>query len=188
MDISLGIIILLFVIRGALKGLFKEGIGLAGVFLGLIVGINRYQQLGQALHQEFEVLPVKACNIVAFAVIFVGIAILGAIAGIIAHNLMSKHPTVRGVEEGGGFVLGLIEGAIVCSVILIMLSISPFSATFERWSKGSVLKPYLVRVGPFVYDSFVSLTPGRAKKFMEKIDPSELELSNSRNLYLLSKV
>jgi len=174
-DIVLGVIILLFVVRGVLKGLFREGVGLAGVLIGLVVGINRYQMLGEAIRKEFEVLSVKVCNIIAFAIIFVGVAILGTVAGILIHNLSSRHSVIRGLDESGGFILGFIEGALVCSVILILLSISPFSAKFDRWSEGSILKPYLLRAGPFVYDSIVSITPGKAKKFMEKLDPSELK-------------
>lgn len=176
-DIVLGAIILFFVIRGVLKGLVKEGAGLAGVLVGLIIGINRYQQLGGAIYREFEFLPVKVCNIIAFAVMFGGIAILGTIAGILVHNILSRYSPIRGVEGGGGFILGLLEGALICSVILILLSISPFSVKFDRWTEGSILKPYVLRVGPFVYDSIVSLTPGKAKKFMEKLDPSEFRQS-----------
>ncbi|MBE0478372.1 CvpA family protein [Candidatus Aerophobetes bacterium] len=179
-DILLGAIILIFVIRGVFKGLFREGAGLLGVLVGLIVAINRYQQLGEAIHNELQFLSLKICNIISFALIFGGIAIIGAIAGIIVHNILSRHP-IRGIEEGGGFILGLLEGALICSVILILLSISPFSAKFDRWSEGSILKPYLSRVGPFIYDSIVSVTPGEAKKFMEKLDPSQVKHSIFNN-------
>lgn len=174
-DIVLGGIILLFVVRGVMKGLFREGAGLAGVLIGLIVGINRYQQLGGAIHREFEFLSVKVCNIVGFAVIFGGIAILGAVAGILIHNILPRTSTISGIEEGGGLILGFFEGALVCSVILILLSISPLSVKFNKWTQGSILKPYLLKAVPFVYDKIVSLTPGKAKNFMEKLDPSELK-------------
>lgn len=173
LDIVLGVIILLFVVRGILQGLFKEGIGLAGIILGVVLGINRYQQLGRAISSQFGILSLKISNIIAFIIIFGGIAILGAIAGIVIHNLLSRHPFTRGVEKAGGFILGLAEGTLVCSVILILLTISPFAKNLNSWSKGSILKPYIMRVCPFVYDSIVSITPGKAKKFMEKLNPSK---------------
>jgi len=169
-DIILGAIILVFVIRGVLKGLLREGAGLIGVIAGLIIGVTYHQQLGEAIYGEFGFLSGKICNIISFIIIFGGIAILGAAAGILIHNLMSRNSYARGLEEGGGFILGLLEGALVCSVILILLNASPFSVRFNRWSKGSILKPYLLKVGPFVYDTIVSLTPGKAKKFMENLD------------------
>jgi len=178
-DIVLGAVVLLFVIRGVLKGLIREGTGVGGVLLGLIVGINRYQQLGEVIYTEFGVLSPKVCYIVAFIIIFGGIAILGTIAGILIHNILSRHSAIRGLEEGGGFVLGLLEGALVCSIILILLSLSPFSTKFEQWSKDSILKPYLLKAGPFIYDSIASLTPGKAKKFIEKLDPFKIKDSLS---------
>ena len=174
-DIVLGAIILLFVVRGALRGLFMEGFGLAGILIGLIVGINRYEYLGEVIYNEFQVLSLQMCNIIAFMIIFGGIAVLGAITGVLVHNSLSGRVSLRGIEEGGGFVLGLLEGALICSIILILLGISPFSVRFERWTEGSILKPHLLRISPFIYDSMVSLTPGKAKKFMEKLDPLELK-------------
>jgi len=174
-DIVLGVIVLLFIIRGILKGLFKEGFGLAGVIVGLIVGINRYQQLGMVIHNQLTFLSSKMCNIIAFIIIFGGIAILGTVAGILLHNISLRYPTIRGVKEGGGLILGFLEGILICSIILILLSISPFSIKLNKWSEGSILKPYLMRVGPFIYDNIVLLTPGKAKKFMEKLNLLELE-------------
>lgn len=174
-DILLGAIILIFLVRGMFRGLFREGIGLIGILIGLIVAVNRYQDLGAAIGNEFRSVSITVCNILSFAIIFGGIAILGAIAGILIHNFLYKH-SIRGIEEGGGFVLGLFEGALVCSVLLILFYISPFSAKFDTWSERSILKPYLIRVAPFVYDSIVSFTPGEAKNFMEKLDLSELKL------------
>jgi len=176
-DVGLGAIILVFVIRGVLRGLIREGAGLAGILIGLVLGVNRYEELGKVIHTEFNSLPLKICNIASFIIIFGGVSILGAIAGIVLHDIFSRNSVARGLEEGGGFMLGLLEGAIVCSIILILLNLSPFSTKVNRWSENSLLKPYLLKVGPFVYDSIVSLTPGKAKNFMEKLDP--LKLKNS---------
>ncbi|MBC7189673.1 CvpA family protein [Candidatus Aerophobetes bacterium] len=174
-DIVFGAIILIFVIRGALRGLIREGAGLAGILIGFILGINRYQELGIVLYREIGFLSQNLCNIIAFIIIFIGIALIGAIVGILLHDLTSRRSIIRGLEEGGGFVLGLIEGVLVCSIIVVLLSALPFSDKFDRWSKNSFLKPYLLKAGPSIYDTFVSLTSGKAKKFMEKIDPFKLE-------------
>ncbi len=181
LDIIAGFVILLFVIRGIIRGLFREGIGLICLIVGFIVAVNRYQQLGKVIQEEVGLLSLKISNIVAFVVIFVGIAIIGAIAGVLIHNLLYRYPVTRGLEEGGGFILGLIEGALICSVILLLISVSPFADKFETFSEGSILKPYLLKVGPFVYDSIASITPGKTKKFIEKLDPANLS-QLSKNL------
>jgi len=81
LDIVLGVVILLFVIRGVLKGLFREGVGLAGVLVGLILAVNRYQELGRVIQGELNFFSLKVANIIAFVIIFGGIAILGAGSG-----------------------------------------------------------------------------------------------------------
>ena len=162
-------LIVVFVIRGAVRGLFKEGFGLAGIFLGLIIAINRYEAVGKIIVNNFPNLSLKIANVLSFGFIFIAVALLGGVAGIILHKA-SKYSPIKGLDQGGGFLLGLVEGALICSVILIFLTISPLSDKTTKWMRGSTLSPYLMEVGPFVYNSVISVTPGKAKKFMEELN------------------
>ncbi len=168
LDIILIIIIAAFVIRGVIRGLFKEAFGVGGIILGIILAINQYENLGRAIQENFLFLSSKVANLIAFALIFVGIALIGGILGVVLHSLLKRSFT-RGVEGGGGFLLGLAEGALVCSIILILINVSPLGTKFNRWTDKSTLTPYLMKVGPSVYDGLISVTPGKAKKFMEKL-------------------
>jgi membrane protein required for colicin V production len=179
LDLICLVILVLFVIRGAIKGLFKEAFGLIGIFLGLIIAINRYEMLGEFIGGEFENIPPKIANLVAFALIFVSVALIFGLAGIILHK-MAKFSLVRGVDRTGGFLLGVGEGILICSVILILLSISPLSEKMSKWTQGSTFAPYLTKVGPFVYDSVISITPGKAKKFMQKLGEIEKSLPQKK--------
>ena len=172
-------IVILFVIRGAIKGLFREAFGLIGIFLGLIIAINRYEVLGGFISGEFESIPPKIANLVSFAFIFVAIALIFGLAGMTLHK-MAKFSLVRGLDRAGGFLLGAGEGILVCSVILILLSISPVSENASKWTEGSTFSPHLSKVGPFVYDSVISVTPGKAKKFMQKLGEIERSLPQKR--------
>jgi len=169
LDVVLGVVIILFAIRGVVKGLFKEGCGLVGILVGFIVAINRYEAVGEVISSELNFIPPKISYLISFALIFIGIALIGGVAGIILHKA-SKYTIIRGIDGGGGFILGLIEGALICSIILILLNISPISKRANEWMKGSTLTPYLIKVGPFVYDNIVSLMPGETEKFMEKLE------------------
>ncbi|MCD6471841.1 CvpA family protein [Candidatus Aerophobetes bacterium] len=169
LDVVLGIIVILFAIRGIVKGLFKEVCGLIGILVGLIVAINRYEAVGEIISSEFSFIPPKISYLISFALIFIGIALIGGVAGIILHKV-SRYTIIRGIDGGGGFILGLIEGALICSVILILLNISPISERADKWMKGSTLTPYLIKVGPFVYDNMISVMPGETKKFMQKLE------------------
>ncbi len=168
-------IVALFVIRGAIKGLLREAFGLIGMFLGLIIAINRYEVLGGLISGGFENIPHKIANLVSFAFIFIAIALIFGLAGIILHK-MAKFSLVRGFDRGGGFLLGAGEGVLICSAIIILLSISPLSEEMSKWMQDSTFAPYLTKVGPFVYDNVISITPGKAKKFMQKLGEIEKSL------------
>ncbi len=162
-------LIVVFAIRGAMRGFFKEGLGLAGIFVGLVIAINRYEAVGKIIVSNFPNLSLKIANLLSFGFIFIAVALLGGIAGIILHKV-SKYSPVKGLDQGGGVLLGLVEGSLICSVILILLTISPLSEKTTKWMRGSTLSPYLMEVGPFVYNSVISVTPGKAKKFMEELN------------------
>jgi len=176
LDIVWLIIVLFFVVWGAMRGLFRELFGLLGIFVGFIVAVNYYEVVGNTIGSEFTSLSPQITKLISFAIIFIGIALIGGLVGAILHGI-SKYSLVKGVDRGGGLLLGLIEGAVVCSIILILLTVSPLAENLNRWRKGSIISPYLMKIGPFVYDSVASLVPGKAKKFVEKLDEFRQSLS-----------
>ena len=169
LDVVWLIVIVFFLVRGAMKGLFREIFGLLGVFIGLIVAVNYSQGVGNIIRGEITRLSPQIAKGISFAIIFVGIALTGGLIGLVFHG-MSKYSPVKGIDRGGGLILGLVEGGVVCSVILIFLTISPLAENADRWKKDSTISPYLMKIGPFVYDSIASIVPGEAKKLMKKID------------------
>jgi len=160
LDVVWLIIIVFFLVRGAMKGLFREIFGLLGVFVGLIVAVNYSQEVGNIIRGEITRLSPQIAKGISFAIIFVGIALIGGLIGLVFHG-MSRHAPVKGIDRGGGLILGLLEGGAVCSVILIFLTISPLAENADRWKKDSTISPYLMKIGPFVYDSIASIVPGQ---------------------------
>ncbi|MEA3485414.1 MAG: CvpA family protein [Candidatus Aerophobetes bacterium] len=175
LDIVIIMLVVLFMIRGAMKGLFREAFGLGGVFLGIIIAINRYEGVAEVLMREFNkssTISPTMTNIISFIIIFIGIALLCSLIGVTLHKA-SKYSLVKGLDQGGGFLLGLFEGSLICSLILILLSISPLSEKASEWTGNSLFSPYLIKGAPVVYDRVVSIVPGKAKKFMEKLNKFE---------------
>jgi len=172
LDVIIVVIAAFFMIRGGIKGLFREAFGLAGILLGMVVAINRYEAVGEIIIHEFEkfgTLSPKIIDLISFIIIFIVVALLFSLTGILLHKA-SKYSLVKSLDQGGGLLLGLFEGSLICSMILIFLSVSPLSEKASGWMKSSVFSPYLLKEGPVVYDGIISLVPGKAKKFMEKLD------------------
>jgi len=175
LDVIVILVVIFFTIRGVLKGLFREAFGLAGILLGIIVAINRYEAVGQVIARELEKLSTlspKVVNLISFSIIFIGIALLCSLAGVLLHKV-AKYSFIRSLDQAGGFLLGLFEGSLICSIALILLSVSPLADRSSGWMKNSFFSPYLLKEGPAVYDSLLSIVPGKAKKFMEKLDRFE---------------
>jgi len=53
LDLMWVALIVVFAIRGAMRGFFKEGLGLAGIFVGLVIAINRYEAVGKIIVSNF---------------------------------------------------------------------------------------------------------------------------------------
>lgn len=171
LDIIILAIIILFIIRGWKKGLFQEIFTLGGIIGGIIVAINKYETVGQVISDELDFISLKEGEIISFTFIFIGIALFCTIAGTLIHR-WSNHSLARGLDRGGGLLLGLFEGSIICSLILIFLiniKVSPFSEKLSGWTEKSTLSLYLMKEGPFIYDKLVSLVPGETRKFTEKL-------------------
>ena len=169
LDVVWLIVIAFFLIRGAMKGLLREIFGLLGVFVGLIVAVNYSGEVGNIIRGEITSLSPQVAKGISFAIIFIGIALIGGLIGLFFHR-MSKHSLVKGIDRGGGLILGVLEGGVICSVILIFLTISPLAKKADGWKEDSTMSPYLMEVGSFIYDSITSIVPGEAKELMEKIE------------------
>lgn len=184
LDVVIGGIIILFIIRGWKKGLFQEIFTLGGVIGGIIVAINKYETIGAVISSELDFISPKMGKIVSFTFVFIGIALFCTIAGALIHKWSNRSLT-KGLDRGGGLLLGLFEGSIICSLILVFLiniNVSFFSEKLNKWTEKSTLSPYLMKEGPFIYDKMVSLVPGETKKFIEELSKiGEFSQEDSEN-------
>jgi membrane protein required for colicin V production len=126
-DIVFGVIILLFVVRCAIKGFIAEILTMAAWVLGILAGVLFFEEVAALIRtsllpslQDVQTLP----EIMAFVAIFIAIFIVFKILAGILKGIL------EGIKLGGldrflGIVFGLIEGAAVVGLMLFILSIQP---------------------------------------------------------------
>jgi uncharacterized membrane protein required for colicin V production len=157
LDIVLLLIVAISVITSFRKGLSREIIGLASVFIGLLLGIWFYGTAAIYLQPYFS--SRTAANLAGFFFVFV----LVFLAGIIVRYIMGKFLRVTGlsiVDHLLGAAFGAARGLLIA--VALITGIMAFARDGKPPSSvtGSRLAPY-VSVGSRL---FVAMAPHELKE------------------------
>jgi len=154
------VIIILSLIRGLLRGLVREVtfiVALAVAFLGASKGYPPLQvQLQQII--PFAELAATIAYVLVFFGIFLLILFLGAALRHLLQGLM-----LGSLDRLGGGVLGMLKGALLCAVIILLLM-----TVFTRDAKvlrTSRLSPYMIRIS----GEMASYVPKHYKKRFREV-------------------
>lgn len=141
LDLGLGVLLALFLIRGLLRGLIQELAGLIGLFLALFLAGRFYPQLVGQFSGLID-NPRWAAGLsysIIFALTLVGVAVCVAII----KRFMALTFTAW-VDNLLGAVIGLLKGVFVCAIILALMQrfvpTSPFlkNAVLPEYIEGVV--------------------------------------------------
>ena len=122
---------------GGLKvGLIKAVLSLAGLIIGLVLAGRYYEPLSEQL--TFISQPVLA-NVVAFAIIFIGVGLVAALAARLLKWLTSLA-MLGWVNHLGGAIFGFLLGAVLWGAILaIWIKFFGAGATMADSSIAAIL-------------------------------------------------
>ncbi|MDR1637425.1 MAG: CvpA family protein [Treponema sp.] len=143
-DIFFIILGLILVIRSTLRGFVAEFMSLMAVVCGFAAAILLYRSGGAFIREKFmgdmKYLP----EIVAFAGLFF---ILFAFVKLMEYMLAEIVARIKlyAVDRFLGFVLGVAEGIVVVSLILLLFTVQPLFDE-EPLLKGSVFAEFLLPV------------------------------------------
>ena len=165
-DIIILLIVAVFLIRGTSRGVVKE----VGTILGMSLAFTaatKYIDMLTAYIQSSSGVSGTIATVLAYVVLFIGTfivlsIILGAITKIIRKTALGP------VDRIGGAAIGVFLGALLSSIILVAISLLPFSKDWISGPKGSVLYPYVVDVAPRAYGLLSGMNPS-TDSFYEKL-------------------
>ena len=135
LDIVIIVILLVTLILGLIKGLVRQVIGLAAVVAGLVLAARYYPRLSGVFGRAFA--SEKWASIVAFALIFVVVLLLGGLVSYLVCKLLCGP--LRFIDHLLGGVVGLVQGVLICGVIVFALLAFPVNKPLLTESK---LAPY----------------------------------------------
>lgn len=122
-DILIWLILLVFVVKGFMKGLVREVCSLLGLVTGGWAAFKYYPYLAEFL-RPFIRLPHSVALALSFLFIFF---VLGLLFYLFGHLLtvVFKIMLLGGLNRVGGVIFGLLEGAFILCMLLYLGTTHP---------------------------------------------------------------
>jgi membrane protein required for colicin V production len=144
LDIALGLILVFAAIRGIFRGFVSEFLSMAAIILGLASAVVFSRPLAVALSGRLG--GSAWIQVIAFLGLFIVTYLAVKLIEGFLHTGVEKL-NLRNLDRVLGFLLGLVEGFLLVSVILIILVIQPFFDTTQLLNDSTIarlLLPILV--------------------------------------------
>ncbi|MFD0963185.1 CvpA family protein [Pseudofulvibacter geojedonensis] len=154
-DIVLGALILFGVVRGFMKGLFVEVASLVALIAGVYGAIHFSGFMGRFLETKTD-WDEKTINVVAFAITFVVIVLLIALAGK-AFTKLADFAALGMLNKILGAVFGGLKIGLILSVILIVFSHLNNTITFikKEQIQESILYEPVKKLAPLIFPKLI---------------------------------
>lgn len=150
MDIIFTVFVMLFAIRGALRGFLDELLSIAFLVLGLLGATLFYKKgadlIRTKIPEDIRFLPEILAFGGVFCIIFVGVKVLELLVRDIIMQVK-----LGGVDRVLGVFFGLIEGLVLVTLMLFLLKIQPFFDTRSLFNESifaELLMPVITHYFP----------------------------------------
>jgi len=143
-DVVLIMIIAITVIIGIIKGMVRQIIGIAAVVAGFLLAMTYFDHVAEFISPVIK--NIMFSRLLGFLTIFFGVIIAGGILSWFLSKLM-KGP-LKFINHVLGAALSLIEGILICGVIVLAQMMFPVN---QDHLYGSELAPYCARMTRVVY-------------------------------------
>lgn len=169
LDWLLLIAIVLWVIRGYVRGFISQLVSLVGLFVAFLAAYFLYDEVAVIVakiipitawhkYEEYELfinilnLDAYFYNAIAFGVIFFAVKIgLSIVAYVL--NIIAKAPVLNMINKLTGLALAVIEAAIILVIIINVMSAIPNDTTQSLLANSSIAQ-YILTKMPLLVDYF----------------------------------
>lgn len=172
LDLIIGIILALFAIAGLRKGLVIEAFYLASFIVG-IYGAMYFSDIVADWMSGFINVSEDYLTIISFIVTFIIVLILVRFLGRILSRLLEAI-CLGFIDKIGGFVFGVLKGAVLVSVIVMIMNVFGISDFINKDLRDSsrlyTCTESLANIFYENYDDVEDSIEGVFEKSMDKID------------------
>jgi membrane protein required for colicin V production len=150
-DVVLVVVLVLFAVRGFLRGFFRESFGLLALGSG-ILGALLYTEAAAAVvarHVDVDAVTRSAVAFVAiFLVVHTAVNLFGLLLDRVAHSLL-----FRSVSCVTGAVFGALKGAVFMGFVLLFLQLFPTVPVLNHQVEGGrFARPLATIAGTIIRD------------------------------------
>ncbi|MCR4940005.1 MAG: CvpA family protein [Treponemataceae bacterium] len=145
-DIVFLVILIFTIINAAVKGFVHEFFSKAAFFLGIFLAAVFYPKLDIYMRRgvKIEILS----QILSFIVIFIAVYIIMRLIQVIVKKAFSGE-IMSGLDHSLGVFVGIAEGIVIVSVVLVILYMQPWfdvsdvleKSFFHKYLKGILSAP-----------------------------------------------
>jgi membrane protein required for colicin V production len=153
---------------GFRKGLVQEIVGIIALVAAFFAALLFHPAAVGALVRAFPRIPVAAAPTIGFVAMF--LAAFGAItlAGWLLAKIVKATP-LDFADKIGGMAVGLFKGALVISILLMLLALVPLPKEVAARMDRSAAIRSVRKVAPWVYQKTRGLWP-RAQELYREFD------------------
>jgi uncharacterized membrane protein required for colicin V production len=170
--------LIVFAVLGFRDGMVRKLVAIASVIAAMFIAQTFQYDLGKVLRSELNVDPASA-PVQAYYLIFIGIILMQSLL----YRLLAKGYKIGGIADRIiGSALGLFQGMLIFSVILVMFSLQGIPS--KKVSRESRLYGVLISIAPRITDIATTALPEVKESFKELTAPSQQQEMGKDEKYL----
>lgn len=146
---------------GARTGLSEEVFRMIGVLMALYISMSFYSPLGSRINAGFS-LPQELIDGVSFLILIL-LSMLSLKLVAIGVTKVVKLAFADKINQWGGFVSGLLRGAIMLSLLFTLFGILQVDYLVKSVEERSLTGPYIQKIAPYAYQVVVRASPEEVK-------------------------
>ncbi len=165
-DIIIIILLALAVGIGFKKGLVQEIVGIIALVVAFFLALIMHMTAASILVKVFPKLPKHIAPTVGFVIMFMVVFLVITITGWLLSKIIKATP-LDFADKIGGMVIGLIKGALIISILLLLLALLPLPKNVNKKLDRSGMIRSIRKVAPLIYEKSKGLWPKAQKLYQE---------------------
>lgn len=159
-------IVVIAVLSGYKRGLFKEVSTFIGLVITIVLAINYADWLAMKIEGTFNLSP-SLLYVFCFVITFVFTLFILKILGHYFYMMVKVTPLKYPDKVGGG-VFGFLKGAFLLSLLFLMFIFVPVFQSLNQSIDESLIAPTVRKLVPTTFDLTIPLHPNSGK-FVDKV-------------------